>query len=118
MEMNRGRIGTSSSTGHVHNLGDLADVESTISVDPPTADSVLMYSVNDKEWEETPLIILGEIVSPYLPTITQQEENVGVQLVGKNFDRQPVEGDVIMFVDGAWRLASIERLLSVIRDTN
>lgn len=57
MEMNRGRIGTSSSTGHVHVLSDLADVD---------------------------------------------------------FNRQPVEGDVIMFIDGAWRLASIERLLTIL----
>jgi hypothetical protein len=118
MEMNRGRIGMSSSTGHVHALGDLADVESTISTDPPTSDSVLFYSVHSKQWEESELPILSELISPYLPTITYQEENVGVQLVGQNFDRQPVDGDVIMFVDGAWRLVTIERLLGVIRDTN
>jgi hypothetical protein len=61
MEMNRGRIGVSSSTGHIHSLEDLADV---------------------------------------------------------NPERRPLEGDVLMFVDGRWQAMSLEHLFSVIRDTN
>lgn len=61
MEMNRGRIGVSSSTGHIHSLSGLSDV---------------------------------------------------------NGVRQPLEGDVLMYVDGKWQAVSLKQLLSVFRDTN
>jgi hypothetical protein len=51
MEMNRGRIGVSSSTGHVHSLDDLADVEIT---DPQPGD-VLVFG-SDGIWRNQPSV--------------------------------------------------------------
>lgn len=60
MEMNRGRIGTSSSKGHIHTLDALADVNPT----GPSEGDVLVF--HNGLWTPMSLPALAQVLKPHL----------------------------------------------------